>query len=142
MITGRRVGVMFHSEHRMIPWLREINPDPPIEIHPETAAKYGIKDGDWVLIEGTMGKAKRKAKITPLTHPEIVVCQHGWWIPEADVQRRRQPVQGLGHQRQPADPHGQEQQVWFRRRPHQDDALPDLQGEGRRGSQLCLEKDC
>ena len=74
---------MFHSEHRMIPWLREINPDPPIEIHPDTATKYGIKDGDWVLIEGTMGQAKRKAKITPLTHPEVVVCQHGWWIPEA-----------------------------------------------------------
>jgi anaerobic selenocysteine-containing dehydrogenase len=83
MITGRRVGVMFHSEHRMIPWLREINPDPQIEIHPDTALKNGIKDGDWVLIEGTMGKAKRKAVITPLTHPGIVLCQHGWWIPEA-----------------------------------------------------------
>ncbi len=83
MITGRRVGVMFHSEHRMIPWLREINPDPQIEIHPDTATKYGIKDGDWVLIEGTHGKAKRKAVITPLTHPDIVLCQHGWWIPEA-----------------------------------------------------------
>jgi len=83
LITGRRVGVMFHSEHRQIPWLREINPDPPIEIHPDTAQQYGIKDGDWVLIEGTYGKAKRKAKVTPIIHPQVVVAQHGWWIPEA-----------------------------------------------------------
>ena len=48
MMTGRRVGVMFHSEHRQIPWLREINPDPTIEIHPDTAKKYGIEDGNWV----------------------------------------------------------------------------------------------
>jgi anaerobic selenocysteine-containing dehydrogenase len=83
MMTGRRVGVMFHSEHRQIPWLREINPDPTIELHPETAAEYGIKEGDWVLVEGTLGKAKRRAKITPVIHPKIVQCQHGWWIPEA-----------------------------------------------------------
>ena len=84
MITGRRVGVMFHTEHRQIPWLREINPHPSIELHPETAEKFDIKDGDWVLIEGTLGKAKRRAKISPLVHPKTVLCQHGWWIPEAD----------------------------------------------------------
>jgi anaerobic selenocysteine-containing dehydrogenase len=83
MMTGRRVGVMFHSEHRQIPWLRELNPHPSIDLHPDTAKEYGIKDGDWVLIEGTMGKAKRRAKITPIMHPKIVMAQHGWWIPEA-----------------------------------------------------------
>ena len=84
LMTGRRVGVMFHSEHRQIPWLREINPDPTIEIHPDTAKKYGIEDGNWVLIEGTYGKAKRKAKLTPIIHPQIVQAQHGWWLPETE----------------------------------------------------------
>jgi anaerobic selenocysteine-containing dehydrogenase len=37
LTTGRRSSAYFHSEHRMIPWLREIEPDPIVEIHPETA---------------------------------------------------------------------------------------------------------
>ncbi len=34
MITGTRPSVFFHSEHRMIPWLREKNPEPRVDIHP------------------------------------------------------------------------------------------------------------
>jgi len=51
LITGRRNGVMFHSEHRQIPWLREINPHPTVEIHPDTAKAHGMEDGNWVWIE-------------------------------------------------------------------------------------------
>jgi anaerobic selenocysteine-containing dehydrogenase len=56
LITGRRSGVFFHSEHRQIPWLREINPDPTVEIHPDTASALGIQDGEWVYIEGVRGR--------------------------------------------------------------------------------------
>ncbi len=34
----------------MIPWLREIRPDPIVEIHPDTAQKHGIEEGHWVYI--------------------------------------------------------------------------------------------
>ncbi len=84
MITGRRNAVFFHSEHRMIPWLREINPDPTVEINPETAKKLGIKDGDWVWIEGKRGKLKRKAKLSLAIHPQMVHALHGWWLPESE----------------------------------------------------------
>ena len=82
MMTGRRSPVLFHSEHRQIPWLRECDPDPLIEISPQTAAEKGIKNGDWVLIEGTMGSFKRKAKVTPIIHPKTVMVPHAWWLPE------------------------------------------------------------
>ena len=48
MVTGRRSPVFFHSEHRKIPWLRECDPDPIVEIHPQTAKEVGIDDGEWV----------------------------------------------------------------------------------------------
>ncbi|HHY59729.1 MAG TPA: dehydrogenase, partial [Clostridia bacterium] len=64
------------------PTLREIDPWPELEIHPETAAQYGIQDGDWVLIENMFGKAKLKAKLTPTIHPKVVHATHGWWYPE------------------------------------------------------------
>jgi anaerobic selenocysteine-containing dehydrogenase len=82
MVTGRRSPVYFHSEHRMIPWLRECDPDPVIEIHPTVAGPLGIADGEWVYIENERGRIRRKAVVTPIVHPKIVSVPHGWWLPE------------------------------------------------------------
>ena len=82
LTTGARCPVFFHSEHRMIPWLREIYPDPIVEIHPRTAERHGIKDGDWVFIESPRGRIKQRAKLTAGIDPRIVAAQHGWWFPE------------------------------------------------------------
>ncbi len=82
MITGARSSLYFHSEHRMIPWLREKERDPIVEIHPETAKKYGIYDGEWIYIRNDMGRVKRKAKLTLTVKPEHIQTLHGWWMPE------------------------------------------------------------
>ena len=82
LITGARSPVFFHSEHRMLPWLREAHPDPIIEIHPDTAKKHNIKDGDWVYIETPRGRVKQKAQLTTGIDPRVVAAQHGWWFPE------------------------------------------------------------
>lgn len=84
MITGARSHVYFHSEHRMIPWLREKEPWPCVEIHPETAAKYSIYDGEWIYIENDMGKIRRKVKITFSVTPKTIQTPHHWWLPEAN----------------------------------------------------------
>lgn len=80
--TGRRSSAYFHSEHRMISWLREVEPDPIIEIHPDTAKRLGIEDGSFVWVENWLGRCKRKAKVTPIVHPRVVMVTHGWWFPE------------------------------------------------------------
>jgi anaerobic selenocysteine-containing dehydrogenase len=80
--TGRRSFVYFHSEHRQIPWLREIDPDPIVEINPETAAKHGIKNGEWVWLENHFGRCKRVAKVTSIIPPWMVMAPHNWWLPE------------------------------------------------------------
>ncbi|WP_258360399.1 molybdopterin-containing oxidoreductase family protein [Moorella sulfitireducens] len=84
MATGRRSPVYFHAEHRMIPWLREIDPDPIIEINTSTAKEMGIEDGEWVWIENDRGRIKRKARVTPIIHPKVVMVPHGWWLPETE----------------------------------------------------------
>ncbi len=81
--TGARSPAFFHSEHRQIPWLREIDPDPNVEIHPETAEKLGISHGEWVHVENQRGKIKARAKVTLMVHPKMVMVAHGWWLPEA-----------------------------------------------------------
>jgi anaerobic selenocysteine-containing dehydrogenase len=82
LITGARAPVFFTSEHRMIDWLREIVPDPVVEIHPEVAAKLGISDGQWVFIESPRGRIKQRAKLTTGIDPRVVAAQYGWWFPE------------------------------------------------------------
>jgi len=82
LTTGARFWGFFHSEHRQIPQLREMNSVPITEIHPETARKYGIKDGDWVWIENRHGRFKQVARLTPTIEPRVVSSQHGWWFPE------------------------------------------------------------
>jgi anaerobic selenocysteine-containing dehydrogenase len=80
--TGRRSPAFFHSEHRNIPWLRHIDPDPVLEIHPETARRHGVGGGEWVWVENWMGRARFRAKLTPVVPPWMVMAPHGWWFPE------------------------------------------------------------
>ena len=84
MISGTRSSLYFHSEHRHIPWLREKEPDPLVDIHPETAKKFNIYDGEWVYIKNDLGRVKRKARITPIVKPNHIQTQHGWWMPEME----------------------------------------------------------
>ena len=80
--TGRRSPVYFHAEHRNISWLREIDPDPVIEIHPNTAESLDIANGEWVWVENWLGRCKFKAKKTLVVPEWMVMAAHGWWFPE------------------------------------------------------------
>jgi thiosulfate reductase/polysulfide reductase chain A len=82
--TGGRFMPQFHSEHRQLGiGLREMHPDPLTTIHPATAGKLGIKEGDWVFIETPRGRRiKQKAKITDRILPNVVNAEASWWFPE------------------------------------------------------------
>jgi anaerobic selenocysteine-containing dehydrogenase len=80
--TGARMVGYFHSEGRQIKSLRKLNPDPLLDIHPDTAKNLGIEEGDWVWIENTRGRIKLKARLTDVVHPGVVNAPHCWWFPE------------------------------------------------------------
>jgi len=82
--TGSRIQGYFCSEGRQIPSLRHLNPDPVMEIHPDTAGSLGIESGDWVWIESLRGRIKQRAKLTDGIHPGVIHAQHGWWFPEKE----------------------------------------------------------
>lgn len=82
LTTGARPWGFFHSEQRQVPTLRELHPDPTVEIHPDTAKRLGVIDGEWVWIENRMGRCKQKVKVTSILDPRVVNADHAWWFPE------------------------------------------------------------
>ena len=80
--TGRRIPVYFHSEHRQLPWTRELWPVPRVEINPQTAEEYGIEQGDWVWIETEWGKIREVADLYYGVPKNVINCEHTWWYPE------------------------------------------------------------
>ena len=82
--SGSRRYSSFHSEHRQVKSLRQIDPWPWVQINPETAEEYGVTEGDWVEVYNMLGEARFKAEITPVIKPGILNCAHGWWFPEQD----------------------------------------------------------
>lgn len=78
IMTGPRTQAYTHSRYRNIPGLRELYPEPFIEINPRTADNLGIADGDRVKVETRRGSIAVKAKLTEDIHPKIVSMLHGW----------------------------------------------------------------
>ncbi len=84
LITGGRHQPFYHSEHRQVPSMRKMHPEPVVQIHPDTAVSLGIKDGDWVCVESPRGKITQKCQIFDGLNPRVVHVQHGWWYPEEE----------------------------------------------------------
>jgi len=85
LITGGRTMEYYHSSGRQIKPLRKRIPDPEIEVHPETAQRESIEEGDWVWVETPQIKGERvrfKVKLTENLDPRVIHAQHGWWFPE------------------------------------------------------------
>jgi len=93
LVSGVRKVAYFHSYGRQIPWLRELVPDPVIEINPEAAAPLGIKDGDWVWVETPKikgEKVKLRVKLSLAVHEKVIRADSHWWFPE----RKNDPHRG------------------------------------------------
>ena len=82
LTTGARIPYFFNSEHRQLPNLRKAHREPRAEIHPETAARYGIVENEWMWIETRRGRIRQKAKYAPGSDPRVIHAEHGWWFPE------------------------------------------------------------
>jgi anaerobic selenocysteine-containing dehydrogenase len=79
VLTNAKFTTFVHSQQRALPSLRRAAPEPTADIHPDTAASYGIKNKQWILVESPRGGIKVKARVTTNIIPGVICCQHGWW---------------------------------------------------------------
>jgi anaerobic selenocysteine-containing dehydrogenase len=82
LTTGGRIPFYFNSEHRQLANMRRAYRDPRADIHPDTAARFGIANGDWMQIETRRGSIRQRARITDGIDPRVVNVEHGWWFPD------------------------------------------------------------
>jgi len=67
-----------HTRTQNNAYLAEMQPENPLMINADTAARLGINDGEMVWVESKYGKIKAKAKLTQGIHSEVVGLQHGF----------------------------------------------------------------
>ena len=82
--TGRRIPVYFHSEHRQLPWCRELWPSPRFEMNPNDAARLGIEQGDWIWVRTPWGAIREVADLYYGIKEGTTNANHAWWYPEMD----------------------------------------------------------
>jgi len=85
VLTTKKSVFYLHSSGRQIKSLRAGHPDPVVWIHPITADKLGIEDGDFVYIETVRGRITQKAHVTDKVDERVVCADFAWWYPETDV---------------------------------------------------------
>jgi thiosulfate reductase / polysulfide reductase chain A len=85
LLTGDREKTYHHSRFREQPWAAKISPEPNLLIHPQTARKLAIADGDWVVLETSKGRAscRLRVKTSDAVTADVVSTGMGWWQPAA-----------------------------------------------------------
>ena len=97
LITGARQLEYHAAQMRYIPGLRARRPDALADIHPVTAKKYNIVQGELIGIESPRGFIKIKAHVTEDIKEGVVSVPYGW--PASNVNllldsSRRDPISG------------------------------------------------
>jgi anaerobic selenocysteine-containing dehydrogenase len=86
MISGTRSIEYYSTLGIEIDTLRKRRPYPVLEIAPETAAEYGLEDGEWVAIEAPTidTRIQRKIAIIEGLDPRVVNAEGLWYMPGED----------------------------------------------------------
>jgi len=91
LTTGARILEYTHTQFRDVPALRQSAPEPMAEIHPNTAKKYGVADGDTIAIETRKGEIRMRVRTTQDLLPGVVSIPHGWAEANANLLTELEP---------------------------------------------------
>jgi len=91
LTTGARILEYTHTQFMNVPALRQTTPEPIAEVHPDTATKYGVSDGDTIAIETRKGQIRIKARTTEDLLPHVVSIPHGWAEANANLLTELEP---------------------------------------------------
>ena len=82
LMTNAKEDVYMLTGYKHVASLRSMKPEPVVQMHPATAAKLGLKEGEMVCIETKKGKIEQKLALDDHLSPQVIVTSFGWWFPE------------------------------------------------------------
>ncbi|MHC4661985.1 MAG: molybdopterin-containing oxidoreductase family protein [Planctomycetota bacterium] len=85
LTTGARSVEYMHSRFHNIGSLRKRNPEPFLEIHPDSTTGLGIADGETLSLVTERGNIRIRARLTDRTRPDVVSIPHGWEEVNANI---------------------------------------------------------
>ena len=85
ILTTWKSAPFRHSGGRQVNTLRGEHSEPVVYIHPETAEKADINDGDRIYIETIRGRIQQKVRLTKGIDPKVIGVDYAWWFPEKDA---------------------------------------------------------
>ncbi|OKY77803.1 MAG: Formate dehydrogenase subunit alpha FdhA [Candidatus Methanohalarchaeum thermophilum] len=84
LVTGNNNMFYYHSQFQQVDELRKNRPYPVAELHPSTAKKRNILNGDWIKIETPRKKNESvlfKTELTEKVKKGTLITDHGRWFP-------------------------------------------------------------
>ena len=96
LTTGRLYG-HWHTQTRTgrIEKIKQMYPEPLLEIHPRDAMNLGIQDHEWVEVRSRRGKARFLAKVTRAIAPGVVFVPIHWgvlWAEQSEANALTHPL--------------------------------------------------
>ncbi|MEX2162113.1 MAG: molybdopterin-dependent oxidoreductase [Anaerolineales bacterium] len=79
-LVNAKINAFVHSTYQQMAWIREIFPQPWVDIHEEDATERGIEAGDMVEVLNDRGTIKLKARVHQGIRKGVVSVQNGWWL--------------------------------------------------------------
>ncbi|MGW5066287.1 molybdopterin-containing oxidoreductase family protein [Streptomyces cyaneofuscatus] len=76
----------FNTEFRQLPTTSHRYREPRVTLHPRTAERLAVADGDPVEIYRDPGRpgVVMRARVSDAVAPDVVVADAGWWYPDED----------------------------------------------------------
>ncbi len=85
IMTSGHPRRFYNTEYHQLPVTSRGQTAPRVSIHPTTAEREGVSDGDDVELfsNSSTASVRMKAKVTTEVQPGVVTVDTGWWFPDA-----------------------------------------------------------
>ncbi len=83
--TGGNLLCYLHWQYRYIPGLRKMAPEPLFDVHPKTASRYGIAEGDMAEVQTPHGAIRLKASLSETIRHDTIHIPEGWEEANANI---------------------------------------------------------
>ncbi|XXX81796.1 molybdopterin oxidoreductase family protein [Sorangium sp. So ce134] len=66
------------AQTRRVSKLEDAKPEPKVQVHPRLAARLGVVEGDWLLVESRRGAVVFRVSVTPEIRPDTLFAPFHW----------------------------------------------------------------